>query len=464
MPGNAGLVRHARLAVNLSFVKSGELATIALEVEMRWAIDDILPAIQRQYSEDARPWIVGYSGGKDSTTLVQFVFHALLKLPASERTKAVHIVSSDTLVEIPNVARMVTDNLAKMQDAAKKLDLPITTALVKPQVDDTFFVNIVGRGYPSPNRWFRWCTERMKIDPTSRYILDVVNKQGEVIVLLGARKEESGTRAQVLSSYEIRGTGLRRHSTLPRCYVFAPLQDLTTQEVWFYLLGCKSPWGADNRSLFALYKRAEGGECPLVIDESTPSCGNSRFGCWTCTVVDRDKAMEGFIDSGDEHLQPMLEFRNWLREIRDNPRMREQQRKNGQDGLGPFTFKVRKEILKRLLLLEKQTGQRLISIDELLLIQRIWQEGDRFSADTEFSVAAILRETKGESAMASYLDLLEGGVDPVLEKVCQQYGLTPELLQRLRAAEERVAHLQRREGIFHDIDDILESAPAASAK
>jgi len=431
---------------------------------MRWAIDDILPAIQRQYREDKRPWIVGYSGGKDSTTLVQFVFHALMKLPAPERTKQVHIVSSDTLVEIPNVARMVTESLRKMQTAANKLELPITTALVKPQVDDTFFVNIIGRGYPSPNRWFRWCTERMKIDPTSKYILDVVSKHGEAIILLGARKDESATRAQVLSAYEIEGTVLRRHSTLPRCFVFAPLQDLTTQEVWFYLLGVKSPWGADNRELFALYKRAEGGECPLVIDESTPSCGNSRFGCWTCTVVDRDKAMEGFIDSGDEHLQPMLDFRNWLREIRDDAKLREQQRKNGQQGLGPFKFKTRKEILRRLLLLEKTTGQKLITIDELLLIQRIWQEGDRFSADTGCSVAAILRETKGESAMASYLDLLEDSVDPVLERICTEHNLTPELLQRLRAAEERVAHLQRREGIFHEIDDILDSVPAAAAR
>ncbi|MCB1193045.1 MAG: hypothetical protein H7A23_12965 [Leptospiraceae bacterium] len=32
-------------------------------------------------------------------------------------------------------------------------------------------------------------------------------------------------------------------------------------------------------------------ECPLVIDDTTPSCGNSRLGCWTCTVIDQDKSM-----------------------------------------------------------------------------------------------------------------------------------------------------------------------------
>jgi hypothetical protein len=43
------------------------------------------------------------------------------------------------------------------------------------------------------------------------------------------------------------------------------------------------------------YASASNGECPIQIDTSTPSCGNSRFGCWPCTVVDRDKASEGLL-------------------------------------------------------------------------------------------------------------------------------------------------------------------------
>lgn len=75
---------------------------------------------------------------------------------------------------------------------------------------------------------------------------------------------------------------------------------LSTEEVWAYLLRKPNPWGEENRSLYKLYANASGGECPIQIDTSTPSCGNSRFGCWTCTVVERDKASEGLLASGDE--------------------------------------------------------------------------------------------------------------------------------------------------------------------
>jgi DNA sulfur modification protein DndC len=82
--------------------------------------------------------------------------------------------------------------------------------------------------------------------------------------------------------------GLNRHPDLPRVWVSNPIQFLTTEEVWAYLLQKPNPWGNDNRALYKLYANASNGECPIQIDTSTPSCGNSRFGCWTCTVVERD--------------------------------------------------------------------------------------------------------------------------------------------------------------------------------
>jgi DNA sulfur modification protein DndC len=308
----------------------------------------------------------------------------------------------------------------------------------------------------------------MKIDPTSRYIRRVVNEHGEVIILLGARRSESATRAQVMASHAIEGSVLRRHSTLPRCLVYTPIESLTTDDVWEYLLCNPSPWGADNQALFALYKRAEGGECPLVIDNTTPSCGNSRFGCWVCTVVEHDRAVKGFIESGEDQLEPLLVFRGFLKSVRSKREWRERIRKNGQkinqDGeevWGPFTLDARREILKRLLQTETEAGLQLISLDELLMIQRLWKQGGRSiegpSADIEYSVARILTEVKGETLMGGYVDLLEGGVDPLLEKVCDQYGIRPELVERLKAEEEGVAHLQRREGIFQKIDEILDS-------
>jgi len=431
----------------------------------------VIDQIAGLYLADDRPWAVGFSGGKDSTALLQLVFQALAKIPSEARRKHVHVVSNDTLVEIPQVAQMVVETLVKIEKAADRRGLPIVVAQTRPELDDSFFVNILGRGYPSPTSRFRWCTERMKIDPTTRYIKKLVETRGEVIILLGARKAESNTRAQTMESHRIEGSVLRRHSTLPRSYVYTPIEDWTTQEVWAYLVGVPSPWGGDNRALFHLYKRADGGECPLVIDKSTPSCGNSRFGCWTCTVIENDKAVEGFIESGDEHLEPLLEFRNFLKDARSRRDLRERVRKNGQlknqDGeevWGPFTLEARKTILRRLLETEKKAGFQLISVDELLLIQRLWKQGGRSltgpTADIDFSVAKILRETRGETAMSGYLDLLEGGVDPLLKAVCEQHDLPPELIERLKAQEQAVAHLQRREGIFQRIDEILDSVPA----
>lgn len=432
-------------------------------------LDEIKRQIIDTYRLDQRPWVLGFSGGKDSTALLQVVFEAVLALPVAERSKPLYVVSNDTLVEIPQVAQMVAACLGTISAAANRYQLPLIVKQTTPALEETFFVNLIGRGYPSPNTRFRWCTERMKIDPTSQYIRDVVNQQGEVIILLGARKSESTTRAQVMENHKIEGTVLRRHTRLPRCYVYTPLENLSTDEVWEYLLTVESPWGNDNRALFELYKEAEGGECPLVIDATTPSCGNSRFGCWVCTVVEQDRAVEGFIESGSDNLRPLLRFRSFLKEARSKREWREKVRKNGQlvnqtgdEVWGPFTLEARREILRQLLKVEKESGLSLIGNEELLLIQRLWQQGGRSitgpTADLQYSVARILVDVRGGSQMGTYLELLEAGVDPILEEICRERGLTPEMIQRLKAEEEAVAHLQRRDRVFHKIDEILDSA------
>lgn len=436
---------------------------------------DTLDEVVALYHQNDRPWIVGFSGGKDSTAVLQLVFQALSELPSAERVKPVHVVSNDTLVEIPRVASMVGDALEKIGDAAKRIGLPIITAQTRPQIDDSFFVNLIGRGYPSPTSHFRWCTERMKIGPTTEYIRRVVDQQGEVIILLGARKAESATRAQALANRTIEGSKLKRHSTLPRCLVYTPIEDWDTREVWVYLFQVPSPWGADNKELFRLYSRADGGECPLVIDSTTPSCGNSRFGCWVCTVVEHDRAIEGFIESGDESLEPLLTFRNFLKEVRSKRQWRERVRKNGQvlnqkgdEVWGPFTLEARKAILRKLLETEEQAGIKLISVDELSLIQKLWRQGDRSyngpQADTCFSVSAILRQVKGEANMTIPSKLSGNGdrEDKLLLEICQKYGIRADIVERLRAAEEKVSHLQRRDGIFNDIEDIFDQALPSS--
>ncbi|NWO96449.1 DNA phosphorothioation system sulfurtransferase DndC, partial [Escherichia coli] len=85
-----------------------------------------------------------------------------------------------------------------------------------------------------------------------------------VVMVLGVRKAESATRAQVMSLHKIKGSVLSRHSSLLNAFVYGPIEAFSTDDVWTYLLQFKNPWGSDNRDLVAMYRNAQAGECPLV--------------------------------------------------------------------------------------------------------------------------------------------------------------------------------------------------------
>lgn len=428
-------------------------------------VEDPIPdvaKIHRQlkdlYLQDDRPWIVGYSGGKDSTATLQLVYYTLRHLPPDERRKPVYVLCSDTLVETPPIIEYIKTSLAQIQQAGQVEGLPITATLVEPELEDSFWVSLIGKGYPSPNRWFRWCTERLKIRPANKFILEQVSQFGEVIVVLGVRRAESATRAQSLQLHRLEGTALRRHASLPNAYVYAPIEDWSTDAVWTYLLQVPSPWGGNNRALVTLYRSAHSGECPLVIDTTTPSCGNSRFGCWTCTVVSKDHSMEGFIESGQEWLQPMLDLRNWLAEIRNDPEKRSYKRRTGEEGLGPFTLETRREILRRLLEAQKAVDHQLIKPKEVERIHAIWtQEGDWQGGVTDIVGEAALSHL-GPAHPESERGYFGPGDEVVLRRLCETEGVPPDLVKRLLQAEREAAGLARRRGIYERIHAILDEA------
>lgn len=330
------------------------------------------------------PWIIGYSGGKDSTLVTHLVFEMLLSLPPSQRSRPVHIVSNDTLVESPLVVQHIIESIDEIDNAAKAFGLPIITKITRPPPDQSFWVNLIGRGYPSPNRSFRWCTDRMKIMPTSRYIKSQVDEAGRVVLLLGVRRSESSTRAASVGRYD-NGERLNKHNDLVGCMVFRPIVELHTDNVWEFLAENDPPWGGSHLKLIGLYRNASGGECPVVTSkEDAPSCGttSSRFGCWTCTVVEKDRSLEGFVESGYAEFTPLLDFRDWLASIRNEKERRQARRRDGRititDGgtfvPGPFTLQTRSEIFERLRRLEKETGQKLISEEEVDHIHHIWSQ------------------------------------------------------------------------------------------
>ncbi|WP_119072013.1 DNA phosphorothioation system sulfurtransferase DndC [Aggregatilinea lenta] len=463
-------------------------------------LEDIYTEIREVYLSTRLPWVIGYSGGKDSTATVQLVWYALATLPQGQLEFPVYIIASDTLVETPVISDHLNATLRKMNEMAREQGAPFEAHKVTPQVTDTFWVNLIGRGYPAPNQRFRWCTERMKIQPANRFILDRAAEYGEVVMVLGGRKSESASRAQVMTAKhgKITGSKLGRHHILSRAYVYTPIADFSTDDVWTYLLQVPSPWGSSNRDLAALYRSANSGECPLVVDDTTPSCGNSRFGCWTCTVVTRDKSMEAMIDSGEEWMLPLLDFRDWLVETQNPERKhlyREHKRRTGEvlveaktaDGQrlrglksiemyidetsekikdsklirGPYKLEFCKEMLRRLLRTQQQVRIEgpdpeieLISEAEIHEIRRIWRTERQ---DWDDSVPQIYYEMTSKR-----LDWLQDDIGTfsamefqVLDAICQEQAIPTDLVARLMEQERQMQGMHRRAGIFQRIDDVL---------
>lgn len=330
------------------------------------------------------PWIVGYSGGKDSTLVAHLIFDAIAQVPPRKRIRHIIFLSNDTLVESPFVARHVQEQLNMIKVAAECFSLPVSTVITRPRLEHTFWVLLIGKGYPCPNQKMRWCTDRLKIKPTSQFILENVSRCGSSIIVLGVRKDESASRKQRIEKYEnIANSYLTPHSSLQGAYIYRPIVDLTTSEVWQLLSQLDPPWGGTHEKLIQMYRDAEGGECPMALSKDEASgCGtnSSRFGCWVCTVVAKDKSLQGFVKSGQKKYQALIDFRDWLQTIRNDPNFRQARRRNGQLAFlpsgkiigGPFTLKTRKEILRRLLMVQETICEPLISEDEIQLIKELW--------------------------------------------------------------------------------------------
>lgn len=434
---------------------------------------DIYTEIQTLYLADARPWIIGYSGGKDSTTALQLVWEAIAMLPPEKRQKPIHVISSDTLVETPVIVDFINQTLQRINETATQKEMPFQAHKLRPKTTDSFWVNLIGRGYPAPSQSFRWCTERLKIRPSNRFIIEKISKHGEVVLVLGIRRSESMTRAQVMNLYQISGTQLSRHSKFPRAYVYAPIKDWTLDAVWDYLLMSESPWGNNNKDLVELYRNATG-ECPLVVDDTTPSCGNSRFGCWVCTLVQRDKSMEALIASGEEWMQPLLEIRDFLASTQDpaaKPLYREYKRRQGfvsfkSDGSGiisrgPYKLEVCKDILRRLLQAQRLARSKgpdphisLILPEELREIRRIWRME---RGDWQDSVPEIYRELTGKDLdwVQDDLGAFTGRESDLLGEICRNNQVPHRLVTKLLDAELQTRGMRRRSSIYNRIEQVL---------
>lgn len=439
----------------------------------RPAVTALIEEVRALYLADRIPWVVGYSGGKDSTAVLQLVWLALDGIPSEDRHKPVHVITTDTLVENPVVSAWVRTSLKALGEAAVAANLPIEPRLLTPDVEDTFWVNLIGKGYPAPRPKFRWCTERLKIKPSNRFIREVVRDNGEAILVLGTRKAESSGRHHRMTQLE--GQRVRErlspNQSLPNSLVYSPIEDWSNDDVWLFLMQVANPWGHTNKDLLAMYRGASpDAECPLVVDTTTPSCGDSRFGCWVCTLVDKDKSMTAMIQNDDEKewMRPLLELRNEL-DVANDRHLRDFRRMSGEVQLfhdapipGPYTQSARENWLRRVL--EAQTWIRthgpesagsieLITMAELHEIRRLWVFDKH---EIEDRLPTIYADVTGDAFPGPPLDdQFAIGATEIAElaDLCGEDRLHFELVRELLDVERRYRTFARRAGLFDALED-----------
>ena len=308
--------------------------------------------IRKAFKEYGRLGLA-WSGGKDSTTLL------VLALEVLRETKGeLAVLHNDTLVENPIIREHCDRVLEELRAYIKREDLPVEIYISKPHVNETFWVNVVGKGYPLANPHFRWCQKALKIKPSER----TAEKIGVKAFLVGVREKESIGRKRLINKNYKNGKSERFKQVL-----IAPIVDWADEDVWEFLTTYECEW-TNLRKVYELYRSASG-ECPVFYQERTTFCG-ARFGCWVCPLIKEVKEIKNMMIEYPQ-LKPLYELRNWLIEFCSRKENRTGKKRNGKpirEGKGQLTIEARKEIFKRL------KEMNLLTEEEETEIKKEWQK------------------------------------------------------------------------------------------
>jgi DNA sulfur modification protein DndC len=322
---------------------------------MEKSLKQTLFALQQAFIAGKTKWVVTYSGGKDST-LLAVLAGEIVRRRLWWSPKAVHVVYSDTLQEIPQMHNVAMKFIAHIQELNRS-GVPITAHVVHPDWSQTFWVLVLGKGYPVPHRRFWWCTERLKVNPVKK-VLKELGCGDDVAILTGVRFGESSRRdgkMKKAAPYCVGqgecGQSLEYHGAI------APIAHWKTCHVWDFLALYAPAWGWPTMDVVKLY-----GDAPV------------RFGCWTCTLVEKDRAIEALMTKGGAgYLQELARFRKRLMDISSDPSMRVQ-RPDGKPG--KLKAEVRRVLLGELLELQAKAGIQLIRHEEIQIIQELLGDTD----------------------------------------------------------------------------------------
>lgn len=319
--------------------------------------------------------LVSFSGGKDSTVVLQHVLAAV-----GDTGKKLYVVTADTLMEIPYFQGYVDRTRSRIREAIKQRGINAEVVTVIPRIENTFWVSVLGKGYPAAHMGFRWCTGVLKIDPITRFTR-AVTKGHTFTVFVGVRSAESALRARIYKTKDYKP------------HHFAPILDWSAHDVWECLMTEPCPWGESHRELIDVYKYSSD-EC--VYGEAQGVCiGNARYGCWACPLQKSTQLeMIGFHTDDQERYLKLREYKRLLVSAANETGFRSQIRRNGTTGTGPFLVEVRKTLFGKLKEVEGATGWRLITPEEEACIQGHWAI-DESIHDTSNPIQSMLFDFNG---------------------------------------------------------------------
>lgn len=253
--------------------------------------------------------VIGYSGGKDSSSCVVIVFLAALQLLKQGITPP-HIVvlNADTKVDNPEVDMHIRGELTKMVAFAEKHGLKIIVRRSRPALNDEWAVKILsGRSLPGYPDTQRDCQEGLKGTPMGRLRKQVFQALQEFgyqkpVSISGTRFDESVVRARNMKKRNESDTEVVANVKTGDLFL-SPIAKWREADVWELLNRCVSgdiDMYSDFDDLYRIYGDAGGGGCTYQAERSIVAkpCG-ARTGCWSCTPIGRDKSLENMID-GDE--------------------------------------------------------------------------------------------------------------------------------------------------------------------